>query len=293
MTSKARPSATAVEAALNPYLPLPVRIESVHVETDDAMLKTFDVAFANPGDAVDFDFVPGQFCEISVFGKGEAPFGIASSPTEPGPLKFTVNKAGVLTTALHQMEEGEVLGLRGPLGNGFPLDVFEGHNLVIIGGGFAFTTLRSLTAYILHGPNRDCFKDVTIIYGARRPGLLLYKEDLAAWEQRKDISVHLTIDSAAPEWTKHVGFVPDVVEKVAPKAKGTYAVICGPPIMIRFTMPKLTALGFPPERIYSSLERRMKCGIGKCGRCNIGPYYVCKDGPVFSYAQLEGKPREF
>ena len=277
----------------NPYLPLPMRIERVHVETDDNMLKTFRLAFVHQEDAPGFHFTPGQFCEISVFGKGEAPFGIASSPMEPGPLKFTVNKTGVLTTALHGMEEGDIVGLRGPFGNGYPLDKFEGHNVVIIGGGFAFTTLRSLTQYLLGPRNREHFKDITIIYGAREPGLLLYKEDLAAWEQRKDVEVRLTIDKPAPGWTKHVGFVPDVVEKVAPSSKGTYAVICGPPVMIRFTMPKLKALGFSPERIFLSLERRMKCGIGKCGRCNIGPYYVCKDGPVFSYAQLEGLPQEY
>jgi sulfhydrogenase subunit gamma (sulfur reductase) len=293
MTSAVQASKISVQPAPNPYLPRLVRIERVHVETDDNMLKTFELSFVQSAAGSDFQFVPGQFCEVSVFGKGEAPFGIASSPTEPGPLKFTVNKAGVLTSTLHNMKEGDILGLRGPLGNGYPLETFEGRNVVIIGGGFAFTTLRSLTQYMLDAQNRDRFKDITIIYGARTPGLLLYKKDLATWEQRKDIHVHLTIDREVPGWTKNVGFVPDVVERVAPSSKGTYAVICGPPIMIRFTMPKLTALGFPPERIYSSLERRMKCGIGKCGRCNIGPYYVCKDGPVFSYAQLEGLPQEY
>ena len=293
MTSTSAIRETQAKLSANPYLPLPMRIERITTETDDSMLKTFDLAFMRGEDAANFQFQPGQFCEISVFGKGEAPFGIASSPTEPGPLKFTVNKTGVLTTALHDMSEGEILGLRGPLGNGYPLDRFESHNVVIIGGGFAFTTLRSLVYYILNPANRQRFQDITIIYGARRPGLLLYKQDLAAWEQRKDIAVHLTIDREVQGWSKHVGFVPDIVERVAPSSKKTYAVICGPPVMIRFTMPKLTALGFPHERIYSSLERRMKCGIGKCGRCNIGPYYVCKDGPVFSYAQLEGLPQEY
>lgn len=293
MTSTIVQSQTLAKPTQNPYLPVPMRIERVRVETDDNMIKTFELAFLRDEDGTDFHFRPGQFCEISVFGKGEAPFGIASSPTEPSPLKFTVNKAGVLTTALHNMGEGEIVGLRGPLGNGYPLETFEGHSVVIIGGGFAFTTLRSLAQYILDPHHRARFRDVTIIYGARQPGLLLYKEDLASWEQRKDVKVYLTIDQAVPGWTKLVGFVPDVVERVAPSSEDAYAVVCGPPIMIRFTLPKLTALGFPPERIYSSLERRMKCGIGKCGRCNIGPYYVCKDGPVFSYAQLEGLPQEY
>ena len=277
----------------NPYLPIPMRIERTFIETDDAMLKTLDLAFVNEEDGEGFAFTPGQFCEISVFGRGEAPFAIASSPTEEGPLKLTVNKAGVLTKAMHALGEGEIVGLRGPLGNGYPLDVFEGHSIVVIGGGFAFTSLRSLVVYLLDERNRPRFKDIAIIYGARQPGLLLYKEEMAAWEGRDDVQVYLTVDQEFPGWTKRVGFVPTVLEEVAPSSEDAYAVVCGPPIMIRFTMPKLTALGFPPERIYSSLERRMKCGIGKCGRCNIGPLYVCKDGPVFSYAQLEGLPKEY
>ncbi len=293
MTVATRASVAAEPTVANPYLPVPMRIASVHVETDDNMLKTFELTFLRGEDASRFRFTPGQFCEVSVFGKGEAPFGIASSPTEPGPVKFTVNKAGVLTNALHGMQEGGILGLRGPLGNGYPLQTFEGHNVVIIGGGFAFTTLRSLAQYLLDARNRSRFGDITIIYGARTPGLLLYKDDLAIWGQRPDIHLHLTIDAAVPGWTKLVGFVPDVVAKVAPSSQDAYAVVCGPPIMIRFTLPKLTALGFAPEQVYTSLERRMKCGIGKCGRCNIGPYYVCKDGPVFSYAQLAGLPQEY
>lgn len=293
MTVATKPSKLALQAQSNPYLPVPMRIVRTRVETDDNMLKTFELMFVRQEDAARFDFIPGQFCEISVFGNGEAPFGIASSPTEPGPLKFTVNKAGVLTTALHGMGAGEFLGLRGPLGNGYPLEMFEGHNLVVIGGGFAFTTLRSLAQYVLDAHNRSRFGNVTIIYGARTPGLLLYKEELAQWGERSDVQLHLTIDVAVPGWTKLVGFVPDIVAKIAPSAKDAYAVVCGPPIMIRFTLPKLTALGFRPEQIYTSLERRMKCGIGKCGRCNIGPYYVCKDGPVFNYAQLAGLPQEY
>ena len=277
----------------NPYLPISMRIQRTFVETDDEMLKTFDLAFFNEAQGAGFSFVPGQFCEISVFGKGEAPFGIVSSPTEEGPLKFTANKAGVLTTALHNLQEGDIVGLRGPLGNGYPLDLFEGHNVVVIGGGFAFTTLRSVAVYMLDDAHRSRFGQISIIYGVRQPGLFLYKDELAAWEARHDVNVYLTIDRDVPGWTKRVGFVPTVVEEVAPSAQEAYAVICGPAVMIHFTLPKLIALGFPPERIYSSLERRMKCGIGKCGRCNIGPYYVCTDGPVFSYAQLEGLPAEY
>jgi sulfhydrogenase subunit gamma (sulfur reductase) len=277
----------------NPYLPIPMVVKKAYTETTDRMLRTLELGFLNEEDQQAFHFIPGQFCELSVFGKGEAPFGIASSPTENGSLKFTINKAGVVTTALHHLGEGDEIGIRGPLGNGYPIDLFEGKNVLLIGGGFAFTTLRSLIAYLLHPQNRVKVKEMTVIYGARMPGLLLYKEELAEWEKRNDLKLVVTVDWGDKNWKGNVGLVPDVLEEVAPSSKDTYAVICGPPIMIKFTFPKLMALQFPYEQIFTSLERRMKCGIGKCGRCNLGPLYVCKDGPVFSYAQLEKLPKDY
>jgi NAD(P)H-flavin reductase len=236
--------------------------------------------------------MPGQFAELSVLGKGEAPFGMASSPTESGHLKFTVNKAGVVTTALHQLEEGEVIGVRGPLGNCFPLKELEGKDIVIIGGGFAFTTLRSFTHYMLYEGNRKRFGNIIVIYGARSPGLLLYKDELAQWERRNDIELCLTVDRGDEGWKGRVGVVPAILKEVAPSPKNAYALVCGPPIMIRFTLPVLKDLEFPPERVILSLEMRMKCGIGMCGRCNIGHKYVCKDGPIFTLAQLNELPGE-
>ncbi|MGB9628011.1 MAG: FAD/NAD(P)-binding protein [Thermodesulfobacteriota bacterium] len=277
----------------NPYLPIPMVVKKAFVETTDQMLRTLELGFLNKADEEAFQYMPGQFCELSVLGKGEAPFGIASSPTEQSSLKFTINKAGLVTTALHHLEEGDEVGLRGPLGNHYPIDRFEGKNVLIIGGGFAFTTLRSLVVYLSHPENRPKVKEITIIYGARMPGLLLYKEELAEWEKRKDLNLVVTVDWGDKDWKGKVGLVPNIVEEVARSSKDTYAVICGPPIMIKFTFPKLMALKFPNERIYTSLERRMKCGIGKCGRCNIGHLYVCKDGPVFSYAQLEKLPKDY
>ena len=276
----------------NPYLPIPTVVKKTYVETTDRMLRTLDLGFLNEAYEKAFRFTPGQFCELSLLGKGEAPFGIASSPTENGSLRFTINKAGVVTTALHAIEEGTEIGIRGPLGNGYPIDLFEGKDLLVIGGGFAFTTLRSLIVFLLHPQNRSRVKDITVIYGARMPGLLLYREELAEWEKRSDLKLVVTVDWGDKDWKGKVGLVPNVLEEVAPPSENTYAVICGPPIMIKFTFPKLMALRFPNERIFTSLERRMKCGIGKCGRCNIGHLYVCKDGPVFSYAQLEKLPRE-
>jgi len=278
----------------NPYLPYPVRIESITVETEDRNLKTFKLVFLNPEDEKRFTYKAGQFAELSVAGKGEIPIGIASSPTERGYLLFTVNKVGVVTTALHQMSPGDIMGVRGPLGNWYPWEILEGRNVVIVGGGFAFTTLRSSIVSMLHLDNRKRFGDITVIYGARSPGMLLYKEELMAWERRDDIKMHITVDATKdPSWKYHVGFVPTVTKDTAPSSDNAYALVCGPPIMIKFTLPVLTELGFPPERIITSLEMRMKCGIGICGRCNIGTEYVCKDGPVFTLAKLSQLPAEY
>jgi len=277
----------------NPYLPISMVVKRTKVETADRMLRTLELGFLKEEDEKAFQFVPGQFCELSLFGKGEAPFGIASSPTEKGSLKFTINKAGIVTTALHQIAEGQEMGIRGPLGNSYPIELFQGKNVLVIGGGFAFTTLRSLIIYLLQPENRSNVKDITVIYGARNPGLLLYKEELADWQKRSDIKLVVTVDAGDKDWKGKVGLVPNVLEEVGPSSENTYAVICGPPIMIKFTFPKLMTLKFPNERIYTSLEKRMKCGIGKCGRCNIGHLYVCKDGPVFSYEQLGKLPKDY
>jgi NAD(P)H-flavin reductase len=277
----------------NPYLPLPMKLVKNFTETEDKLIHTFTLEFLSEEDEKSFAYTPGQFAELCVFGKGEAPFGIASSPTEKGHLKFSVAKVGVVSTALHLMEEGTTVGVRGPLGNSFPIEQLKGKNIVVIGGGFAFTTLRALSTYILHPDNRGDFGDLTVIYGARNPGLLLYKEELAEWESRSDINLVTTIDRAVEGWNGRVGFIPAVTEEVAPSADNAYAIICGPPVMIKFTMPVLEKLGFKPEQTIMSLENRMKCGIGMCGRCNVGSQYVCKDGPVFTRAQLLELPNEY
>ncbi len=278
----------------NPYLPYPVRVDKIVTETEDQKLKTFKVVFLNPEDEKKFKYMPGQFAELSVAGKGEIPIGIASSPTEKGFLSFTVNEVGLVTTYLHMMKEGYVMGVRGPMGNWYPWKEMEGKNVVIIGGGFAFTTLRSSIVYMLHPENRPKFKDLIVVYGARTPGLLLYKDELAEWERRNDIKMHITVDGTNdPNWKYNVGFVPAITKQKITSADNAIAIVCGPPIMIKFTQPVLEELGFPPERIILSLEMRMKCGIGMCGRCNIGDQYVCKDGPVFSLAQLKQLPPEY
>ena len=277
----------------NPYLPIPVTISNVITETTARDIKSFELKFRDESDVSNFNYTCGQFAEICIFGAGESPIGIASSPMDKGILQFTVKKAGRVTKMLHSYEEGMEMHVRGPYGNGFPMEDLEGSNLVVIGGGFAFTTLRSLTKFILHPENRDRFGNLTVIYGARSPGDLIYKYDLAEWADKDDIDLFVTVDSGDETWTGREGFVPTVTEEVAPSSENAYVIVCGPPIMIKFTIPVLTELGFEPDRIINSLEMRMKCGIGKCGRCNIGDKFVCKHGPVFTYKQLMEMPQEY
>jgi NAD(P)H-flavin reductase len=279
--------------AENPYVPMPVEIVKIITEVDTKDIKTFRLAFVNKEDEERFKYIPGQFAELSIYGKGESPIGIASSPTQKGYIEFTVQKAGTVTSALHEMEEGTLMGVRGPLGNSWPLEYLEGKNIVIVGGGFAFTTLRSLINYMIFEENRKRFGKITVVYGARSPGLLLYKDELEAWAKRGDIDLNVTVDKGDATWKGREGFVPTVCKEVAPSKENAVTVICGPPIMIRFTLPVFFDLGFSKENIITSLEMRMKCGIGKCGRCNVGSKYVCKDGPVFSLAELDKLTKEY
>ena len=279
--------------AANPYVPMPVEVIKIITEVETKDIKTFRLAFVNKEDEERFQYIPGQFAELSVYGKGEPPIGIASSPTQKGYIEFSVQKAGVVTSALHEMEEGTLMGVRGPLGNSWPIEFLEGKNIVIVGGGFAFTTLRSLINYMIFEENRKRFGKITVVYGARSPGLLLYKDELEAWAKRGDIDLNVTVDKGDATWKGREGFVPTVCKEVAPSKENAVTVICGPPIMIRFTLPVFFDLGFSKENIITSLEMRMKCGIGKCGRCNVGSKYVCKDGPVFSLAELDKLTKEY
>lgn len=275
----------------NPYLPIPMRVEEVKFESEDRSLKSLWLSFLAEGKREEFRFRPGQFIELSIPGKGESPFGIASSPEEEL-IQITVNKAGSVTKAIHELDKGDIVGLRGPLGNWYPEEEFVGANLFIISGGFAFTTLASFTKHLLREWS-DRVKNIDLVSGARTPGMLLYKDLLEEWKNNPRLNLYLTVDREFPGWTGLVGFVPDIVAKVKVDFENTYALICGPPIMIRLTIPKLLEQGIPKNKIYTSLERRMKCGIGKCGRCNIGPKYVCKDGPIFNFAELENLPSEY
>jgi NAD(P)H-flavin reductase len=272
----------------NPYVPATIILKRKQIENTAKDLQTFEFIFEDKAAANNFDFVCGQFAMVSIDGIGEAPFGIASSPLEKDFIQFTVKKysKGVLTNALYSLSEGDKLGIRGPFGNGYPMKELEGKNILIVGGGFALTTLRSVVKFVLHDSNRAKYGKLTILAAAREPGEMLYRDDMAQWSKRDDITVVQAIDKPAEGWDGQVGFAAVVLEKMAPNAQNTYALVCGPQIMIKTCIEVLRKIGFPPARIVNSLEMKMKCGIGKCGRCNIGNKYICKDGPVFTYEEL-------
>jgi sulfhydrogenase subunit gamma (sulfur reductase) len=267
----------------NVYVPHVMVIEKIIEETPN--VRTFHFNFKDKELAKKFRFESGQFGQYSVFGLGEATFCISSSPTRSDHLEFAVQRVGRVTNALHRLGVGAEIGFRGPYGNSFPLDELKGKNLVFVGGGIGLAPLRSLIWNVID--NRDKYKKIDIIYGARTPTDLCFRYDLEAWERDKTINMATTIDREAEGWTGKVGLVPNVLTEVAPAAKDAVAIVCGPPIMIRFTFPALEKLGFTPAQMITTLEKRMKCGIGKCGRCNIGDVYVCRDGPVFSYEQIK------
>jgi sulfhydrogenase subunit gamma (sulfur reductase) len=275
----------------NIYKPYLMRVEKIIEETPD--VKTLLLNFQNPAEKEKFNFRAGQFAEYSVFGEGECTFCIASSPTRPEFIECTFRTAGKVTNALSKVEIGDTIGFRGPYGNIFPIEEWKGKNLLFIAGGIALPPMRSVIWNCLD--KRDNYKNITIIYGARSVNDLVYKHELEEWQNRQDVHLITTVDPGGetPAWKGEIGFVPFILEKVAPSSENTIAVICGPPIMIKYTFPVLEKLGFKDHDIYTTLENRMKCGFGKCGRCNVGKVYVCKDGPVFTYKQLKELPAEY
>lgn len=269
------------------YTPCLLPIEEIIEETPD--IKTFRLPRPEG-----FVYLPGQFAKIFVPGVGEAPFSIASSPTERAFLEFSIKRIGSVTRALHRMNPGDVVGLRGPYGNGFPLEALLEKNLLFVGGGIGLAPLRSLITYVLSPEHRKSFGEVYILYGARTPRDLVFRWELAQWEKRSDLTLCLTVDEGDTTWSGRVGLVPSVLREVFTfPCDGWVGIVCGPPIMIKFTIKALQEMGFVAKNIITTLEMKMKCGLGKCGRCNIGPYYVCQDGPVFSYEVLLTMPEEY
>lgn len=243
-------------------------------------IKLFQVALNDQH----FEYQPGQFAFLSAFGVGEAPFGLASTSTRTSELEFAISRVGTVTTALHQLEPGAVVGVRGPMGNSFPLDEMAGRNIIVLGGGIGGAPLRPVIHTILD--NRSEYGHLTILWAARKPSLLVFTDEYDAWCAAPGTELHLTVDEGDAGWTGNVGLITRLLEQVAPSPEGAIAIICGPPIMIKFVILGLSKLGFADTQILMTLEAKMKCGIGKCGRCNMGATFVCLDGPVFSYAQV-------
>lgn len=275
----------------NIYLPKLMTISEIVDETWD--IKTFKLSPADETDDTWNEFRAGQFGVFSIFGQGEAPFGMANSPTRNEFIECSIKRAGKVTAAFHELNVGDTVGFRGPYGNGFPLEELSGKNLLFVGGGIGLAPLRSLIQNCLD--TRENFSDITILYGARSTGDLVYKDELAEWKGMSGVETVLTVDPGGEddEWKGKVGFVPTILEEMKPSPENTVLVTCGPPIMIKFVLASAAQLGFTPEQIVTTLEMKMKCGLGKCGRCNIGPKYICKDGPVFTYAELKDLPDEY
>ncbi len=276
----------------NIYLPHSAIVKEIISETPD--IKTFRLTFEDESLQKSFTYLPGQFVEFSVYGVGEAPFCLASSPTRPGQIKCTIKKMGKVTQAIHDLEVGDQVGIRGPYGNGFPLKELRGKNLVLVGGGIGLAPLRSLIQNILD--KRDEYGDVLIIYGAKSAEDLVYQKEIHEWKNSPRVKMVLTVDPGGEDqkWQGEIGFVPTILEKVNPSPDNRMLITCGPPIMIRYVLLGATGkMGYQPQQIITTLEMKMKCGLGKCGRCNIGRVYICKDGPVFTYQQLKDLGNEF
>ncbi len=263
-------------------------VTDIRIDTPD--VKTFRVV--TPDGKKPFEHMPGQCAMLSIPGVGEGMFSITSSPTNREFMEFSIKKCGCLTSWLHMMDVGQNITIRGPYGNGFPVETeLKGKDLLFIAGGIGLAPLRSVINYVRD--NRANYGSVQIIYGSRSmDDLVDYKEIIDEWMATEGVEVNLTIDRPQDGWDGHVGFVPNYVKELNPDLKKT-VLMCGPPIMIKFTLAGLKELGFSETQVYTTMELRMKCGVGKCGRCNIGDKYVCKDGPVFRFDQLGELPDEY
>jgi len=265
------------------YFPDIAVIDNIRDETGD--VRTFTMRFKDPAIQENLSYRSGQFFEVSIFGVGEMPISITSTPSRKGFFELSVKNAGLVSGVLHSMTHGCEVGIRGPFGNGFPYEGVFGKDLLFVGGGIGLAPLRSLINNVLD--NRGNFGRVVILYGARTPGDLVFTEEFNKWENQPNVTMLVTVDRGDERWTGNVGVVTTLFPKVQIETQNTVAFVCGPPVMIPFVIKDLLKLGFTDDTIITTLERHMKCGVGKCGHCCIGHKYVCVDGPVFSYREMK------
>jgi sulfite reductase subunit B len=266
----------------NEYLPYKSTITSIQEEDFDT--KTYRVVFDDTSLRDSFIFKQGQFMELSILGIGEAPFSIVSSPHNKGYLEFTIRACGSLTDKIHQLKVGDSMYLRGPYGNSFPVQIIKNKNIYFIAGGIGLPPLRGMIHMVLN--QRSDFGHIEILYGAKTPDALCYKDELHSWGNNHDTTVLITVDYPDKSWDKHVGVVTELWNHTEIVGDNAVAFVCGPPVMIKYAVMELLKSGFAEKNIMMTLERHMKCGIGKCGHCNVGERFVCVDGPVFTYDQI-------
>jgi sulfite reductase subunit B len=263
----------------NPYSPIATEVVELIDETP--MIKTLKLRPEEP-----MPFAAGQFVELTVPGLGEAPFTPSSRPSVTDIMSLTIMKVGKVTSEVHLLKKGDTVGLRGPLGTGYPIDDFKGREILVVGGGCGFAPLRSLMYSLLERSGE--FKKLSFRGGCKSVKELLYHQELEEWARREDLDVRLTVDEGDASWKGPVGVVTKILDDVALDYRQAVAIVCGPPIMMKFVTRKLEEMGYQDRNIYLSMEKNMSCGIGKCGHCRIGTYYVCQDGPVFSYEKIKG-----
>ena len=262
----------------NPYRP--IRAEITEVISETPTIKTIRIVPEEP-----ITFETGQFIELTIPGIGEAPFTPSSRPAMKDIMEITIMNVGKVTEKVHELKKGDIVGVRGPFGKGYPMDRFKGKEILVVGGGCGFAPLRSLM-YELFNRSGE-FKKIFFRGGCKTPQELLYRGEIADWTKRKDLDIKLTVDKGDSGWKGNVGVVTTILEDIDIDYENGIAIVCGPPVMMKFSTKKLIEMGFKEENIYLSMEKNMSCGIGKCGHCRIGTYYVCKDGPVFSYDKIK------
>jgi NAD(P)H-flavin reductase len=271
----------ALGPALDPMLPQPYRIQRLRHETDD----TFTLELVPADDGVGETFAAGQFNMLYVYGVGEVPISISSDPSASPAIQHTTRVVGTVTKAMRRLKRGEMIGIRGPFGTHWPVEEMTGRDVVIVAGGIGLAPLRPALYHLM--ADRDKYRRIILLYGTRTPEDILYRHELERWRGKFDLEIYVTVDRASSGWRGNVGVVTTLIRRAPFDPSNAVGLVCGPEVMMRFTVMELEKRGIRPERTYVSMERNMKCAVGFCGHCQYGPMFICKDGPVFRFDRIE------